>query len=962
MSEPTQAELLAQLAAVQAQMAKLQQQLTTHQSGSGGLAQSGGVAAGAAGVAVRGDIRDTVILSGIQNTYLGSVSMLTIQSAIFQDPPAPGQIDPKELLWTYLNQVVSDTGTLDLSGIDRYMVSDQGEARLELAAVYTALDTLRSAPVLIDEAGNTIVTEAGLPIALEHDKRQSALAFINENRSAALLGEPGSGKTTFTNFLALCLAGEMLGLTNANLDRLSEGWKVGPLLPVRVELRSFAAKLADLGREEDTLWRYLTRQLEQSVPGFALLLNRHLVESGGLLILDGLDEVPEGAHQRDGVKQAILAFQRRFPRVRILLTSRTYAYQHQQWRLPNFAEAVLAPFTSEQIDDFVEHWYAHMAQMRPGLSVAEAQGRAMLLKSAISHGAHLRELAPRPLLLTLMASLHAWRGSLPDAREQLYEESMELLLDIWERPKIVLDSTGQPIVQTESMAEWLRCPQLRVRTALEKLAYEVHASQATTTGAADIDEGKLVAALMRAANDPDLKQARVLEYIRDRAGLLTNRGEGVYSFPHRTFQEYLAARHLTEQGFPNLLVKLVRDDPERWREVLLLAGAKVARGTPYAAWSLVARLCGQRCEAEQIQKFTDREWWATLLAGQLLVETGIYKRLDPQYDINDLETLARARSWLTALVSGGHLPPVDRVTAGRALGWLGDKRPGVGVKNRVPNIDWVEIEAGPFIMGGDGLFDGKPQFTCNLIRQNYSISRFPITVAQYQAFVADGGYNHAPYWWEAAARGIWQDGQLHCQTWLIERGKYVKEWANCSAEYGPDFNTPNQPCVGVSWYEALAFCRWLSEALGKPVRLPTEAEWERAARHNDGRIYPWGNEFHHNRCNMGDTGIGSPSPVGSFPTSNAECGAADMAGNVWEWCITKWLETYKNYDNRVDDALTGDARPVARGGSFGDIQSGVRCTSRNHDTRVDRLNNFGFRVVHHETERELIPEETAEKV
>ena len=100
---------------------------------------------------------------------------------------------------------------------------------------------------------------------------------------------------------------------------------------------------------------------------------------------------------------------------------------------------------------------------------------------------------------------------------------------------------------------------------------------------------------------------------------------------------------------------------------------------------------------------TDSDWWAALLAGQLLVDTGIYQQADG--DSPDAHKLARVRSWLTALVSGGHLPPVDRAMAGRALGWIGDERPGVGVVDGVPDIVWCEVEAGPFVMGSDKQVD-----------------------------------------------------------------------------------------------------------------------------------------------------------------------------------------------------------------------------------------------------------------
>jgi len=167
-------------------------------------------------------------------------------------------------------------------------------------------------------------------------------------------------------------------------------------------------------------------------------------------------------------------------------------------------------------------------------------------------------------------------------------------------------------------------------------------------------------------------------------------------------------------------------------------------------------------------------------------------------------------------------------------------------------------------MGGDGQYDGKPQFICNLIQQPYRISRYPLTVAQYRCFVEAKGYEQRQ-WWTAAG---WQ--------WRTQNEIFGPR------EFGGVFETSNHPQVGVSRYEAVAFCRWLSGQINDIVRLPTEAEWERAARHTDGRIYPWVGGFETTRCNMGDTGVGATSAVGSFPTGDAICGAADMSGNVWE--------------------------------------------------------------------------------
>jgi predicted NACHT family NTPase len=154
------------------------------------------------------------------------------------------------------------------------------------------------------------------------------------------------------------------------------------------------------------------------------------------LLLDGLDEVPEADERRLQVKQAVEQFAAMFRKVRVLVTSRTYAYQQQDWKLRGFTEAVLAPFKEAQIRRFVERWYAYVGPLR-NLSPEDAQGRAVRLNDIITHNPRLYELATRPLLLTLMASLHAWRGgTLPEQREQLYDDAVNLLLHQWESQKV----------------------------------------------------------------------------------------------------------------------------------------------------------------------------------------------------------------------------------------------------------------------------------------------------------------------------------------------------------------------------------------------------------------------------------------------------------------------------------------------------------------------------------------------
>ena len=499
------------------------------------------------------------------------------------------------LLPAYLRQLICQTERLDLSSLARNTAGEEAEQAPPLAELYTRLDVLRSRE-FGEGAGMDVRRRAER--ADQEAERQSAAEFVGEHPRAALLGDPGSGKSTFASYLILVLAGEWLrreeidlqkldlgGMATVNLDRLGADWQAGALLPVGVVLREFAAACDVAGKPADQLWKFIAAQMGDPLADFVAPLQAHLRDEGGLLVLDGYDEVPDARGLRAFVKQAVAEFQSQLPGVRVLLTSRTYAYQAENAALPGFVATVLAPFSKEQIDLFVDSWYAHHA-LRKGRLAEHATGRAARLKSAIRQRPYLLDLARRPLLLTLMAALHSWRqDELPESREKLYEESVDLLLFAWERRKRFLDASGQPRLQEESAVEWFKVPQESIRKAFEEMAFTVHQEQPERTGAADIRQETVVVALMKAS--PNARQQHVLDYISQRAGLLIDRGNRVYCFPHRTFQEYLAARHLTEVKFPRQLVDLARGG----RGAMARSGV-VSRGEGGARHALVGLAAG----------------------------------------------------------------------------------------------------------------------------------------------------------------------------------------------------------------------------------------------------------------------------------------------------------------------------------------------------------------------------------
>ena len=814
-------------------------------------------------------------------------------------------------------------------------------------------------------------------------RRISALQQLNQRRHLVLLGDPGSGKSTFVNFVTVCLAGAALEHPRLNLQRLTtplpqeeeerrrdrdeqpqpQPWDHGPLLPIPIVLRDFAARGLPAASQTATaehLWRFFTAELRAAaLEEAAPLLKKELLEKGGLFLFDGFDEVPTGDRHRQHIKQVVEDVGRTFTRCHILVTSRTYAYQQQDWRLPGFDETVLASFSRGQIIQFVDSWYAHVAHVRH-LNREDTQGRAALLKQAILNNPRLYALAERPLLLTLMASLHAWRGgSLPEKREQLYADSVDLLLDLWEKQRIVRDAAGQVKVIQPSLEQWLQVDRDKVRALLNRLAYAAHASQADLVGTADIAESELVMGLLNLSEDKALQPARLVEFLSSRAGLLLPRGVGVYTFPHRTFQEYLAACHLTQdQYYPAEVAKLARQDPNRWREVALLAGAKAAGGSTYALWGLVEELC----HAEPGEGAADC-YWGAHLAGQFLVESADLTHLTPARQ----QHVHRVRHWLVQVLTQPILPATERALAGRHLAQLGDPRPEV---TEVDGMSFCYVPAGDFWLGED-----KEARPVAFLNQDYWLARFPVTHAQYLAFVDAGGYAQAEWWAEAAAAGRWKGG-----AYSAFGQRRTAPWF-----YGHDFQLPNLPVVGVSWYEALAFSKWLTarwRARGWlpanwQVTLPSEAEWEKATRGglripgqpvtaaipllrpqqppdhtlqpnpDPQRPYTWpGRELTPQQANYAATEINQTSSVGCFPRSASVYGCEEMLGNVWEWTRSRLKAyPYDPADGRERLQRGEYEGTVLRGGSWANDEQSQRCAARSDNIPLNDLGDVGFRLV-----------------
>jgi formylglycine-generating enzyme required for sulfatase activity len=350
--------------------------------------------------------------------------------------------------------------------------------------------------------------------------------------------------------------------------------------------------------------------------------------------------------------------------------------------------------------------------------------------------------------------------------------------------------------------------------------------------------------------------------------------------------------------------------------------------------------------------------WGALLAGQVLTESVDLPKLKQPSPRNHRK-LERIRHWLVAILTeqvplGAPLPAVERALTGNILAQLGDPRPGIGLQeDGLPDILWCELPEGEFTMGStsedverikdaykgiESLLEAEqPQHEVHV--STFQISRYPVTNAQYRVFIEDGGYTEK---WKAC----WTS-----EGWKWKEEKNIHE----PHVFGGVFDLPNHPVVGISWYEAVAFCQWLAIRLqensglsnDQVIRLPSEAEWEKAARGTDGRIYPWGKKIDPEYANYNETGLGATSTVGCFPSGASPYGCEDMAGNVWEWCSDPWHENYEGAptDGRVwDEGGDADFR-VLRGGSWHLNPGNCRAADRNGNNPDDGSIFIGFRVV-----------------
>ncbi|MBK7673655.1 MAG: SUMF1/EgtB/PvdO family nonheme iron enzyme [Candidatus Accumulibacter sp.] len=799
------------------------------------------------------------------------------------------------------------------------------------------------------------------------DDLREVLAEAGEP-AAVLLGPPGCGKSTLLRRLELDLAVDALRAPAGETTRLSF------LVPLNRYRPARPGEAPPLPR--DWLAQEWSRRYPQLPPFGELLASGRLV-----LLLDAVNELP---HSDDTDYRERIGLWRDFvgelpAGTRVLFSCRSLDYSASlstpEAPVPHVrieqlgdsqVEEFLAVYDAEhgpalwqqlrgtpQLDLFRSPFYLKLLLGQAGAGGPALEGRAALFTGFVRQAVQREITAGNPLFCP---------GALLDKRdhERLAQRAWRNATDLPERGTLL--------------------------PALSRFAYDLQArrapGEASRLRVPWDDAVELLGGERGKQHGDDLLHAGVSLQVLD------EQWDDVF-YVHQLLQEYFAARSLAGKPQPELVVSAWRADeisPGLPAVLAGLADSDPLPAAPATGWEETFVLAAAMARGPEA-------FVSTLVD----VNLPLAGRCAAQPDVAATISDALRKRLQQALVARSRDPEADlraRIAAARALGALGDPRfePGRGPDGDFLLPPLLTIEPGRYWIGSDEeLYAGKlPAHEVDVV--TFHIARFPVSNAEWRLFVEAGGHEDERWWqddagqrWrrgEGTAEGPKQQWRANWQTLrdnpqrigeLLRDGritsKLAEDWEQIrrmsedefetllEARYpagrqsepsywnDPAYNDASQPVVGVCWYEARAYCAWLSAQTGQLWRLPSEAEWEAAARGREGRRYAWGDDFDASRCNSFESHVRGTTSIGVFPAGDTPQGLADLSGNVWEWTTTAYESYPYAADSRRESPDRADARRVVRGGSWFFPRDGARCAYRLDLDPGARDGDLGLRLV-----------------
>ncbi|HAT50531.1 MAG: SUMF1/EgtB/PvdO family nonheme iron enzyme [Nitrospirae bacterium] len=729
----------------------------------------------------------------------------------------------------------------------------------------------------------------------KHETDLRSFLFSPLREPLLIEGSPGSGKTTFLKYVSTILTRDLLGVKPSENGSWREKYlKIGvqpdppvPLLLLLSELSWLLAKDA-MPNIPDDRFRILdllqTTPEADARPAWREYWENLFKEGRVVLLLDGFDEVAVPGLQRRVYKilqDVIKCWGNNF----IVLSSRPFAARNLVEL--GIRRIAIQPFNKKEINEFIALWnniqFSYASENNP---IAMADQIARTLMTAVWSNPAISRLASSPLILASLCVLHWDHGQLPESRVRFYND---VLIQLLERREVTRKSQGYDM----NLA----------MEAFAKIAMTMMGSHGQEKRINwDLEEAaELVLPLLISAQgivDKDIAAAR--KWIRFEclySGILNEIQDNRLQFLHLTFQEYLAAWEIAqrqddgESGWWPVIGDNLEDG--QWHETMnFLPGLLFGEGGGSRVDKLLFRVL-MKYKGENLENKVQ----SVIILGDILEAMKGYS-YQPQEEI--LEQYRQILNQFTVVFTpsgAAEVPVAKRYSAADILGREGDPR--------LVEAQWREN----FItVPGTGIALGK----------------YLVTVQEYQCFIENGGYDNQDYWpeddaWNFCNKLKWKEPE----GWLSQ------------------LNHPNHPVTGVSRYEAIAYCNWLSsQSNGEHFFLPTEDDWKRAATPTSGE-YPWGTQGPNPElANYGGGKDYHTSPVGIYPDGNGPYGHCDLGGNVSEWCDTD----DKNGQSFDKERESGESSSITKGGSYLLPESAMKIGSRMKISSSGRMSDLGFRV------------------
>lgn len=796
-----------------------------------------------------------------------------------------------------------------------------------------------------------------------------------DDPALVVLGPPGSGKSTLLRRLELDLALAAL-----------RGERPDDPITFYIELNHF--KPARAGEPAPTPMEWLAAHWALRYPDLPTL--ETFLPSGRLVfLLDALNEMPVAGEVEFHAairlwKAFVQEVVQRGPGTRVVFTCRSLDYS-APLSTPELrvSQVRIEPMTDAQVRQFLRLYSpAAWAEIWDALA-----GRPQL------------DLVRSPYFLKLLVEQVADRGAIPRGRAALFTGFVrQALRRELERDNPLFSPGGllsardcRRLARWAWRTDWELPDNGLLIPKLFELAYTMQAEGAEGKGTHLRLDYEAALDVLDDERDADIVKAGLALSVLDED---TVSDEILYI--HQLVQEYFAAQRLAAQ--PDAVADLVRT-PWRADDVRpsldevkgMIAPADPLPPLPTSGWEQTTLMSAAMTEAPDA-------FIEAVMAGNLALAGWCVAQ--PDVTVAD-EVHARL---VEALVARSRAPEADvraRIDAARALGQLGDPRfgPRTGPDGAYLMPPMTEIAAGTYVLGrDDGDSDEAPRHRVDL--GSFSLGTFPVTNAEWAAFMAAGGYDD-PRWWDTTAALAWQEGvgtaeglrnagRFHRQRYLADPGllgrrhaagilddEAYRMWTDRLAMDEPSFeahlkamlpggrhtaprfwsdalfNAPLQPVVGISWFEARAYANWLAAQTGLPFRLPTEAEWEAAARGPEGRRFAFGDAATRLACNTVEAHLRQTAPVGVFPAGDTPEGLVDMTGNVWEWTASlfgpqqsqaQFGYPYAPGDGRENGHAGAEVNRVARGGGWYHSLDDAAATTRYVFYPDGRNFSVGFRL------------------